>query len=110
MPKRLGELEMLAHETLNYLFRKANSLVYALRHGDCIYIGGSSERNEREAMDESMLDFEAGESGQSYDPFARREGQSLTWKNVSMTLVRWSRCLPVVVVYTGTHILLVLDA
>jgi hypothetical protein len=36
----------------------------------------------------TMSDLEAGSTGRSTDPFAEREGQTLTWMNMSMTLVR----------------------
>jgi hypothetical protein len=48
---------------------------------------GTSERKLPPTMGDTMLDLEAGGPAQSYNPFARREGQSLTWKNISMTLV-----------------------
>jgi hypothetical protein len=39
-----------------------------------------------------VMDVEAGANGSSSDdPFAKREGKTLTWKNINMTLVR---CCP----------------
>jgi hypothetical protein len=43
----------------------------------------------------AVVDVEAGAFGSSDDPFAKREGKTLTWKNINMTLVRVSICLSV---------------
>jgi hypothetical protein len=36
-------------------------------------------------------DMEVGAYGSSDDPFGKRDGKTLMWKNINMTLVRFSR-------------------
>ena len=69
---------MHAKDTILNMTKPIEETVVDVEGGDSLTAGAESKLSRNESMLEGHT-----------DPFAPREGKTLVWKNVNMTLVRW---------------------